>query len=135
MNTNKESERKQLINMYLLANADGNFEEQEQLQIVEKALQFGLSHDELFDLISEAADYQNAPPPATLEEKVCELYNLAQIAWADGVIKQEEREMLISFAIKYGFVEENAGAIANYLLEQAQKGVEVKAIIDELQAN
>lgn len=132
MNANKDRVRCQLINMYLLAMADGIFDEQEQLYLVERATKSGLNLDELFDLISEANDINTGIPPELLEDKIKDLYDLARIIWSDGEVKPEERTMLISFIRKYGFLEENVEGIADHLLQEAYKGSSTEFIINQI---
>lgn len=132
MSKEKEQSRRQILNMYLLANADGDFDPQEQILLMEKAVKLGISHDELFDLVEQANEYRIASPPDTLIERVKGLYDLALIVWSDGIVKPEEKEMLHSFVLQYGFLEENASEIVDYLLEQVQGGVEVESIVRAL---
>ncbi|KGN71934.1 TerB family tellurite resistance protein [Porphyromonas sp. COT-239 OH1446] len=135
MDVNKDRIRHQLMNMYLLAMADGTFDEKEQLFLAQRARQFDLSLDELFDIINEANEINTGDVPESLQDRVKNLYDLAQIIWSDGKVSSEERAVLISFIRKYGFVEENVEDIATYLLEEAQKGSEVQSIIDQIQNN
>lgn len=135
MDVNKDRIRHQLMNMYLLAMADGTFDEKEQLFLAQRARQFDLSLDELFDIINEANEINTGGVPESLQDRVKNLYDLAQIIWSDGKVSSEERAVLISFIRKYGFVEENVEDIATYLLEEAQKGSEVQSIIDQIQNN
>lgn len=132
MNINKEQVRRQLINMYLLAMADGVFDEKEQLCLVERATESGLDLEELFDIIKEANNFTTTTPPEPFEEKIKDLYDLAQIIWSDGEVKPQEKNMLISFIQRYGFIEENSEDIANYLLEEARKGSCFHAIINAI---
>ena len=57
--------------------------------------------------------------PQSLEEKARYLFNLATIAWADGVITQEERDLLKFYAAKFGFEEKNLDDLVQFLLDEA----------------
>lgn len=126
---------RQIINMYLLAGVDGDYDEQELLAISAKAKEANLSLDELQEVLNKAAQYRNATLPDSLEERVRELYELALIVWSDGIIKDEEREMLSDFVRQYGFAEDNVTEIVNYLISQAQAGTTIETILAELTLN
>lgn len=121
--------------MYLLAGADGEYEEAELLAISTKALEAGLTLEELQSILNDASHYQVATIPETLEARVRELYDLALIIWSDGVIKEEEQKMLGDFVRQYGFAEENVTDIVAYLIEQAQQGTAIETILQELTSN
>jgi DnaJ-domain-containing protein 1 len=53
------------------------------------------------------------------DEKIEYLYNLARMAWADGVLDEREKDTLRNVSKRLGFAEENAEAIATFLLDQA----------------
>ncbi|MDR0725084.1 MAG: hypothetical protein LBF59_03625 [Prevotellaceae bacterium] len=63
------------------------------------------------------------------DERIEYLYNLARIAWADGVLDEREIVTLQNASIRLGFAEENAEAIATFLLEQAHEGKSIKEVL------
>lgn len=70
--------------------------------------------------------------PSSIEDRISILYQMAEIAWADGVIDDCEKLLLTRYAIRLGFLEENAQAIADFMLQQVENGVELEKIITEL---
>lgn len=130
-----ETLRRQPINMYLLAGADGQYEEAELLAISTKAQEAGLSLDQLHSILNDASQYQQSSSPEKLEDRVRELYDLALIIWSDGGIKDEECKMLAGFVRQYGFAEENINEIVDYLITRAQEGTTIDTILQELTSN
>ena len=59
--------------------------------------------------------------PNTILEKVESLYDFARIAWADGKIDDNERELLNIFCLKFGFEKENTSTIVEFLLDEVYK--------------
>lgn len=130
-----ENLRRQIINMYLLAGVDGDYDPQELLAISQKAKEANLSPSELQEILDKAVQYRNITLPDSLEERVRELYDLALIVWSDGIIKDEERRMLADFVRQYGFAEDSVTGIVDYLINQAQQGITIEAILKELTSN
>lgn len=60
--------------------------------------------------------------PESAEERVKILYEMAEIAWADGEIDTTEKNLLQRYTVRLGFKEENAEAIANFMLQQVKEG-------------
>jgi hypothetical protein len=52
-------------------------------------------------------------------EKIEHLYDLARMAWADGVLDDTEIESMRAACKRLGFAEEHVVAISEFLLEQA----------------
>lgn len=56
--------------------------------------------------------------PEDIEERIRILYEMAELAWADGEIDQTEKVLLRRYTIRFDFMEENADAIVEFLLQQ-----------------
>jgi uncharacterized tellurite resistance protein B-like protein len=63
------------------------------------------------------------------DERIEYLYNLARIAWADGVLDERETTTLQNASKWLGFAKENAEAIATFLLEQAREDKPIKEVL------
>lgn len=91
---------------------------------------YGLSPDE----INRAVLSQNeiVYVPYTITDKVQYLYELFQIAWADGVIQPDEELFLKRYITEFGFDRENVDNIFRELLSRVKSGTDVTDIISEL---
>lgn len=70
--------------------------------------------------------------PDKMEDRVSILYEMAEIAWADGVIDKTEKDLLSRYAIRLGFKDENAGDIAEFLLQQVKEGISKEEVINSI---
>lgn len=90
--------------------------------------QYGLTQAEITETVRNAGS--SFIMPTSLEGKIRFLYNMAQIAYADGEIDYTERELLKKYISKMDFAEENVENIADFLLESMKEGVLVDEIIN-----
>ena len=94
--------------------------------------QYGLTQDEITATVRDAGS--SFIIPTTLEGKVRFLYNLAEIAYADGVIDHTEVELMKLYIAKMGFEDQNIDGIADFLFHAAKDGKKtedvIKCIID-----
>lgn len=70
--------------------------------------------------------------PDKIEDQISVLYEMAEIAWADGKIDKTEKSLLARYAIRLGFKEENAEGIADFMLQQVREGVSQKEVINQV---
>ena len=70
--------------------------------------------------------------PEKLEDRISLLYDLAEIAWADGEIDETERTLLARYVIRLGFLEENADEITDFMLKQVKEEISKEDIIKEI---
>lgn len=73
--------------------------------------------------------------PEKLEDKVLILYQLSQIAWADGTIDESERAILIRYIKHLGFKPENAEEISNYMIERVHEGLSFDEVLNAITNN
>jgi len=71
-------------------------------------------------------------PPSKSEDCIGILYEMAEIAWADGNIDTTERELLSRYAVRFGYKEENAKDIADFLLSQVKAGVSKLDVVNQI---
>lgn len=120
------------FNLYCMALSDNDFDPKE----AELLYKIGLEHGLDKNMIDEIAITSGLHPetPQTLEEKVTYLYDLTRMAWADGKIEEEERQMLIKNTIRFGFKEENKEIIVDYFLESVKDGKSLTQVINEIKS-
>ena len=70
--------------------------------------------------------------PDSMEDRISILYEMAEIACADGKIDKTEKSLLSKYAVRLGFLEENADGIADFMLQQVTDGVSLKEVVDEI---
>lgn len=70
--------------------------------------------------------------PEDMEDCISILYELAEIAWADGGIDDTEKTLLSRYAIRLGYKEENADGIADYMLQQVKNGKSKEEVIKQI---
>lgn len=63
------------------------------------------------------------------DEKITYLYNMAQIAWADGRLDDKEKETLHNTCKRFGFAEEYVAEISDFLLTLAEKKKTINEVL------
>ncbi len=118
------------FNMYCLALSDDEFDISEK----EALYSFGVEHGVTPEQINDVILTTNLSPaiPDTIEGKIDFLYDLARMAWADGKIEPEERNIIKKCVVRYGFLRENADQIVEYLIEAVKQNKTKKEIINEI---
>lgn len=118
------------FNLYRLALSDEEFDFTER-QIL---YQIGVEHGITPEQINEVILTTNITPavPDTTKGKVEGLYDLARMAWADGKIEQEERDILKKCVIRYGFMPENALGIVDYFIGSIKDNKSKSDILNEI---
>lgn len=91
---------------------------------------YRISSEQINQLIREA----NIQPcyPESLEGKVSLLYQLGEIAWADGRIEDSERNLIGKYIIAMGFDPQNTEDITDFILDQVYKKVPEQDVITQI---
>ncbi len=120
--------KSQFLSLYCMVLADGVIDARE-LETLYKigTEQYGLTQSEITATVRDAGS--SFIMPTTLDGKIRFLFNMAQIAYADGEIDATERELLKRYIIKMDFAEENVDGIADFLLQSVKDGITVDRII------
>ena len=115
-----------------MALSDTDFDPRE----AELLYKIGLEHGLNKSVIDEIVVTSGLRPviPQTLEEKVSYLYDLARMAWADGVIEDEERIVLKKYVLRFGFEVNNADGIVDYLLDSVENGKTLEQLYNEIKS-
>jgi len=127
-----ENLKAHFLRLYQLAICDDNFSSLELKMLYKFAEERGVTPKNLDEILLKPIDSKNIVPQE-LEEKIDYLYDLTVMIWADEQIDDNERSALEKYIKLFGFVEENAAAIADYFLEAIQNGKTKQEIINELQ--
>ena len=118
------------FNLYRLALSDEEFDFTERQLLYTIGIEHGISPEQINEVILTA----NLVPtfPKTTDSKVECLYDLARMAWADGNIKEEERDLIKKCVISYGFLPENAMGIVEYFIESVKENKSKQDILNEI---
>ncbi|MBR1630688.1 MAG: hypothetical protein IJ680_02415 [Paludibacteraceae bacterium] len=121
----------QFLSLYQIAIADSDIHPDELRTLYQIGIEHGISSEEIHSLLLQPGSISSIQPD-TLEEKVAYLFNLTRMAWADGVIEQEERALIGKYIKQFGFPAENATAITDYFIKKVSEGYTTQDIIAEL---
>ncbi len=118
------------FNLYCLALSDEQFDFSELQTLYTIGVEHGITSEQINQIVLTA----NISPtiPDTIEGKVECLYDLARMAWADGKIEPEEREIIKKCIIRYGFLSENSDGIVDYFIESVKENKSKADIINEI---
>ncbi len=124
-------QRNHLIDLYKLALVDEDFDMREVFLLTELCKKYDVDLNEI--TIKLTSTEHEELIPESIEERVKYLYELTQMAWADNIIQDSERDMLRNYALRYDFLEENVDGIVDYLIESIRNGKTLEDIYKELQ--
>ena len=122
--------KRHFFNLYCLALSDMQFDFTELQTLYTIGIEHGLSPEQINQIVLTA----NITPtiPDTKEAKAECLYDLTRMAWADGTIKPEEREVIKKCVISYGFLPENADGIVDFFIDRVKENKSKTDIINEI---
>ncbi len=123
--------RQHFYHLYAIALADLRIEPAELELLTAFGAQRGISRQELEDLLLSPAPFDPQIPPSP-EARVGCLYDLARLAWADGVIQAEEQTLLCRLTELFGYEPEVSQQVTEVLLERARTEVTPTAVIGEV---
>ena len=120
----------QFLRLYQMAASDGDFSITELEMLYDYALTRGVSKDQLMSIL--ASPVGKIEIPEDLNTKVTYLYDLAQMIWADGQVDEDERTTLKKYATRFGFMQDNIGALADYLISSVQEKKTLESVLEEI---
>lgn len=94
--------------------------------------QYGLTQEEITATVRDAGT--SFIMPTELSDKIRFLYNMAQIAYADGEIDNTEIDLMKRYIRKMNFAEENINAIADYMFDSVKEGKSINSILMHITA-
>ena len=125
-----EAQKWHFFNLYCLALSDEQFDFTELQTLYTIGVEHGITPEQINQLALTANIAPKVPDKA--EEKVECLYDLARMAWADGKIEPEEREIIKKCVIRYGFLPQKANGIVDYFIESVKDNKSKKDILNEI---
>lgn len=123
--------KSRFLSLYCMVMADGVVEAKELETLYRIGREsYHLTPEEINQTVVSAGTSFVAP--SKIEDRISILYEMAEIAWADGVIDDTEKSLLARYAIRLGFKEENAEGISEFMLQQVKDGVSQKDVISQI---
>ena len=123
--------KSRFLSLYCMAMADGIVEAKELETLYRIGREnYHLTSEEINNYIVSAGTSFIAPD--RMEDRISILYELAEIAWADGEIDDTERSLLSRYAVRLGFKEENAEEISEFMLQQVKDHISQADVINQI---
>jgi len=127
----KELLKSRFLSLYCMVMADGVVEAKELETLYRIGREnYHLTPEEINTYVVSAGTSFVAPEK--IDERISILYEMAEIAWADGEIDDTEKSLLSRYAVRLGFKEENANDIADFMLQQVHEGVSQADVIQKI---
>lgn len=127
-----EGRQLQFLELYRMVLADGIAHPKEMETLYRIGVEnCGLTNEQITKEIAEESF--STFIPQTPEDKIKLLYELALIAWADGVIEESEKKLLKRYAILFGIKEELSDEFVDFLLKKVQDNVSENEITNHFE--
>lgn len=119
------------LSLYCMVMADGIVEAKELETLYRIGLEnYHLTAEEINKYIVSAGTSFIAPE--RMEDRIGILYEMAEIAWADGEVDDTERSLLARYVVRLGFMEEYAEGIADFMLQQVKEKVPQVEVVKQI---
>lgn len=122
------------LNLYSIALSDTQVDTTELEFLFRFGQERGVSKEEIESLILHP-DRIKFHIPTDILKKIDYLYDFALMIWADGKVDIYEEAALKKFCLKFGFKNNNIDALANFLIEEAEKGTSKSEVFKIVQQN
>ena len=127
-----EGRQLQFLELYRMVLADGIAHPKEMETLYRIGVEnYGLTNEQITKEIAEESF--STFIPQTPEDQIKLLYELALIAWADGVIEESEKKLLKRYAILFGIKEELSDEFVDFLLKKVQDNVSENEITNHFE--
>ena len=127
-----EGRQLQFLELYRMVLADGIAHPKEMETLYRIGVEnYGLTNEQITKEIAE--EIFSTFIAQTPEDKIKLLYELALIAWADGVIEESEKKLLKRYAILFGIKEELSDEFVDFLLKKVQDNVSENEITNHFE--
>lgn len=128
----ERKQKNQFLNLYRMVMADGIAHPKEMELLYRIGIEkYNLTEEEIGKEIVDAGS--STVIPELLGERILVLYEMAIIAWADGIIEESEKNLLRRYAIQYGVEENQIDKLVDFLIEKAKTNTEESEIIKLLE--
>ena len=125
--------KSQFLSLYCMVLADGIIDARELETLYRIGTeQYGLTQEEITATVRDAGT--SFIMPTELSDKIRFLYNMAEIANADGEIDNTEIDLMKRYIRKMNFAEENINAIADYMFDSVKEGKSINSILMHITA-
>ena len=126
-----ELQKSRFLALYSMVLADGIVEANELDALYRIGREsYHLTPEEINKYIVSAGSSFVAPD--SMEGRITILYEMSEIAWADGTIDPSEKSLLLRYVKRLGFKDENADEIADYMLKQVEDKVSKEEVINSI---
>ena len=125
--------RDHYIHLVQVAELDGKLDQNEMEMLHRAGRKFGLSDQEIDELIDRERDFHYIPP-VSLAEKFDQLYNMGLMALADGVVTDNEMRMLRKYAIAAGFTDEAIEGLLQIIIDGIRRGDDEEVLLKEFKS-
>ncbi|MBP3511229.1 MAG: hypothetical protein J6K19_04215 [Prevotella sp.] len=130
----EEKLKSRFMGLYCMILADGVVDSRELETVYRIGREnYGLSAEEIMSTVRDSGT--SFILPETIGEKVELLYQMGEIAWADGEIEESEKSLMRRYASRMGFEDENLDGIISYILDRVKGKVPVSEVIKEVTGN
>jgi uncharacterized tellurite resistance protein B-like protein len=126
-----EKLKSHFLNLYCMTVADGNVSPKELEQMYKIGVDYYQLTPEEIDKTIISGDIVFYKPE-TEEERVLYLYDLALIAYANGVVDEEEKLLLKKYAIKFDVALNQIETLIEFLLKNAKEKLSHKELLKQL---
>jgi uncharacterized tellurite resistance protein B-like protein len=129
-NQGKKVKKEHYIHLVQVAEIDGKIDKSEMDFLHREGRKFGLTEPEIDAIVDKERDFHYIPP-YSLDEKFGELYSIALVILADGVITESEKRMMRRYAIAAGFSDNTIEKLMELLFKGIQSGLDEEDLLKE----
>jgi uncharacterized tellurite resistance protein B-like protein len=115
-----------------VATADGTLSPEEKLFLDKLAHNLEISPAEYEEILENPLKYP-INPPYLYSQRLERLYDLSRMVFADHVLGQSQKNILMKFAIALGFTPSNASYIVDKALSLMVQNVDLDTFVYEMQ--
>lgn len=118
------------LRLYQIAFSDDNFDVLETQMLYKFAEERGISKEGLDEILLNPSN--ETIIPNELEKRIEYLYDLAIMIWADGIVTDDELNMLKKYCLRFEFLEENIDELSQFLLENAKQNLTKQELFNKM---
>ncbi|HLF51051.1 TerB family tellurite resistance protein [Flavobacterium sp.] len=115
-----------------VATADGDMSPEEKLFLDKLAKQLEISKEEYEEILENPMKYP-INPPYLYTQRLERLYDLSRMVFADHILGQRQKDILIKFALALGFTPGNVSFIVDKALSLLVQNVDLDTFVFEMQ--
>lgn len=115
-----------------VATADGDMSPEEKLFLDKLAKRLDISKEEYEEILENPMKYP-INPPYLYTQRLERLYDLSRMVFADHILGQRQKDILIKFALALGFTPGNVSFIVDKALSLLVQNVDLDTFVFEMQ--